>query len=337
MTALTQYARLESTGLWRPDPDSQRRDVIVAFGDATLVISDSQGRALTHWSLPAIERLNGHETPALYGPDLEGLETLEVAEPDMIAALDKIRRTIARSRPRPGRLRLFGVGLSIASVVALGVFWLPGAMVTQTLAVVPPAKRTEIGAMVLGHMQRITGPSCRSPTATEALARLKSRVLGADSNAQIVVLPSDELRSIYLPGGIIAVGRGLIENEEDPAVLAGYLLSAMAQVRVRDPLEGVLTDAGLGTTFRLFTTGEFPAENLAGPSQALLAAPPPTPPADVLLPYFEEAEVPVAPFARALSEDGGDVTGLVSAETAAEGAPVLRDADWVGLQQICGP
>ena len=50
MTALKEYARLESGGLWRADADAQRRDVIVSFGDATLVISDSAERALAHWS-----------------------------------------------------------------------------------------------------------------------------------------------------------------------------------------------------------------------------------------------------------------------------------------------
>ena len=44
MTALKEYARLESTGLWRPDPEAQRREVAISFGDATLVIADSAGR-----------------------------------------------------------------------------------------------------------------------------------------------------------------------------------------------------------------------------------------------------------------------------------------------------
>jgi len=35
MTALDQYVRLESGGLWRADADAQRRDVAVSFGDAT--------------------------------------------------------------------------------------------------------------------------------------------------------------------------------------------------------------------------------------------------------------------------------------------------------------
>ena len=58
MTALPEYQRLECSGLWRDGPGAQRREVIVAFGDATLVIADARSdRALAHWSLPAVLRL----------------------------------------------------------------------------------------------------------------------------------------------------------------------------------------------------------------------------------------------------------------------------------------
>ena len=56
MTALTQYQRLESSGLWREAPDAQRREVIVTFGDASIIITDKNERPLTHWSLAALIR-----------------------------------------------------------------------------------------------------------------------------------------------------------------------------------------------------------------------------------------------------------------------------------------
>ena len=59
MTALKKYQRLECSGLWRETPQDQRREVLVRFGDATLVLSDPKsGEAVSHWSLPAIERIN---------------------------------------------------------------------------------------------------------------------------------------------------------------------------------------------------------------------------------------------------------------------------------------
>jgi len=46
MTALSKYDRLEATGLWRADPEAQRREVIVSIGNATLVIADINDRHL---------------------------------------------------------------------------------------------------------------------------------------------------------------------------------------------------------------------------------------------------------------------------------------------------
>ncbi len=69
MTALKKYQKLESTGLWRESARGQRREVIVNFGEASLVLSDPRSEnALSHWSLPAVERLNPGEMPATLRP-----------------------------------------------------------------------------------------------------------------------------------------------------------------------------------------------------------------------------------------------------------------------------
>mgnify|MGYP006205154343 CR=1 FL=1 len=66
-TALKKYQKLESSGLWREAPELQRREVVVAFGEASLTLSDPRTEAaLSHWSLPAVERINPGELPALY-------------------------------------------------------------------------------------------------------------------------------------------------------------------------------------------------------------------------------------------------------------------------------
>ena len=49
MTAIKEFERLESLGLWRDSKDSQRREVIVSFGESTLVLSDINNRPITHW------------------------------------------------------------------------------------------------------------------------------------------------------------------------------------------------------------------------------------------------------------------------------------------------
>ena len=80
MTALNQYQRLEAIGLWRENPQSEPRDVIVSFGDATLILTDPKSEIpVAHWSLPAVYRLNPGTHPARYSPDgADGDEELQV-------------------------------------------------------------------------------------------------------------------------------------------------------------------------------------------------------------------------------------------------------------------
>jgi len=43
MTALEKYERLEATGLWRETTESQSIEVLVTFGNASLILSDFTG------------------------------------------------------------------------------------------------------------------------------------------------------------------------------------------------------------------------------------------------------------------------------------------------------
>lgn len=337
MTALKEYARLESSGLWRATPDDQRREVGLSFGEATLVITDSANRPLTHWSLPAISRLNPGKMPALFSPDPEGNETVEIDDDLMISAIDEVRKTLARAQPRPGRLRQSVGGLIVLGSVLLGVFWLPDALTRQTLTVVPPIKRSEIGATLLGHLQRLTGTSCRDPLGTQALATLKSRVLGPDAPGQILVLPGGLEQPVYLPGGIILLTEEMVKSTNDPAIIAGHVLASALSRTEADPLEPVLADAGFNTTLRLLTTGEIPTEALQNYATKLVISPPLRAGADVLGPGFETAQVPLAPYAYALDPSGETVIDLIEADRLSnQDLPIiLTDGEWVSLQNIC--
>lgn len=330
MTALDRYVRLESGGLWREEPDAQRRDVVISFGDATLVISDKAGRPLTHWSLPAVTRQNPGERPAIYTPDEDASEAVEIAEDTMIDAIEQVRKALAKARPQPGKLRhLMTVGL-IAITLALAIFWLPGALTRQTLAVVPQPKRVEIGATILGHMQSETGPACREPRASDAAGRFAKRIFGSDTATQIIIVPQLPSGAVAIPGDLIVLDHNLLQGTDDPAVAAGYVLAAHADRVDMDPLEKVLDDAGLAVTFRLLTTGEIPTDILKANANAVATGPWVDRAAGKLGPLFAQAAIPSAPYAA--------VVDIQIPPDEAEGqsqAPILDDADWVSLQNIC--
>lgn len=338
MTALDQFSRLESGGLWRPDPDAQRREVTVSFGEATLVISDSAGRPLTHWSLPAVQRLNSGERPAVFTPASDAVETLEISDDFMIDAMEKVRKTVKRRRSRPGRLRNMGIFAVFAGIVGLGVFWLPNALIREAQSVVPSVKRAEIGATLLGHIQRVTGQTCRSTLGTQALDELHARALGTDAGGQVFVVPSGPDTAVYLPGGMIVMNRDLIEDTEDPAVVAGHIIAAAAQVRVQDPLAALLQEVGIGTTFTLLTTGEIAPDTLRDYAETLFANPPARANDTLMLALFADAEVASTPFAYAIDVTGETTLGLIEADPmkTAQSDPLLSDAEWISLQGICG-
>lgn len=337
MTALTKYQKLECTGLWRNAPDAQRREVVVSFGEASLTMSDPRTElALSHWSLPAVERLNPGEMPALYAPGRDADETLELDDDDMIAALDTVYHALVSAQPHPGRLRnsIFG-GITVL-VLALGIFWMPGALVTHTASVVPPATRAEIGRMAEEDMIRLTGLPCEQPLGVRAAERLAARIFGLEA-PPILVLRDGVTNTSHLPDGRILLSRTLVERQDGPEAVAGYVLEEAARVAAVDPLIPLLDYAGTRATFRLLTTGTLPEDAVEGYADAMLRETPfPVDDAAVLA-GFEAAKISSTPFAYARDRSGESVLGLIEADPYRGGSPtpVLTDEDWVSLQAIC--
>jgi hypothetical protein len=340
-TALQRYQRLEAAALWRPDAEAQRLDVIVSLGEATLTITDTRDRVKAHWSLAAIARANPGGVPALYHPDADPGETLEIAEgeDEMIAAIETLRNAVARQRPRPGRLRLAGMVASLLGVVLVVTLWLPGAARDHALRVVPAVKRVEIGQALLGHVQRVTGPACRTPGGTAALAVLEQRLPPARGRSRLMVVRSGVGEALRLTGGTILVSADLVEDHDTADVVAGAIIAAHLRAETHDPLERLLSDAGLWEVLRLLATGSLSDAALRAHAETLLRAPPAPLPDATLIAGFARWQVRATPYAYARDVTGETVLGLIEADPFARTAdlpPILSDADWLRLQGICG-
>ncbi|MEO0380383.1 MAG: hypothetical protein AAF252_08930 [Pseudomonadota bacterium] len=335
MTALSKYDRLEATGLWRGAPDTQRREVFVSIGDATLVISDLNNRAVTHWSLAAIERGADVDGRTVFHPDGDPGETLEFAptETEMIEAIDTLRQAVARARPKPGRLRWLGAAVSVLAVVSVAVFWLPGALVDHAMRVVPPVKEAEIGAALLVRIERVSGARCRSAQAREALAALAQRT-GA---TRIVIVPGGVREALALPGGTVLLNRSLVEDYEGPDVAAGYALVEEVRSATNPPLRSLLEYTGVRSSVTLLTTGAVPPAALDDFTASQLSRFAPTLPPDTVLPAFAEAGLRSTPYARARDISGEQTLALIEADPMAgkQTEPIMPDRDWLQLQSIC--
>ena len=67
MTALERYVRREAIGVWRERLEAPPREVVVSFGNSTLVLKDLAERPLGHWALAGVTVV-GHDFPATSMP-----------------------------------------------------------------------------------------------------------------------------------------------------------------------------------------------------------------------------------------------------------------------------
>lgn len=344
MTALDQYRRLEGPGLWTASGEDQRRDVVVSFGEATLVISDSRSMiVLSHWSLPAVIRLNPGKRPALYSPEGDGGEVLELDDDWLIDALKVVQAALSPPRSLMARLRrpIFAA-LSLGVLVAAALI-VPPALVQHTASVVPMAKRVEL-ADRMRHDLALTGArECLSPYGGPAIASLQRRLF--QTPAQIIVmrgLPVDQPRVQHVLGRLFIVDARLLDEADSPEALAGALLLAAQRNADDDPLHPLLTYAGAVATFRLLTSAEMPANAMSGYSEAVLRASLTVPDPEDVLERFARAELSTRPLVDnpfpldpALEQIGA---ALREGDPMAGEPPMsalLTDGQWVSLMNIC--
>ena len=333
MTVLAEYQRLEAEGIWRPAPDAQRRGVIVSIGDATITIAAPNGTALTHWSLPAMRRLDVGEERAVYAPGEDAAETLEINDPEMVAALDRVLGSI-RKRPAASRWAQRGVTLSVlAAVTAMAVFWLPGAITAYTASLVPAGARAQIGAAILEETRRVTGAPCSSPSGNRALTLLTERLFPT-GGTRLVVLGSTLAGTENLPGGVILISHTLVEDYETPDVLAGHLVAETVRRDTRDPLARLLAAVPFRASLALLSTGRLRETDLARMAEWVVAAPSEPVAPDALVGPMLEAGVAPGAYARAV-DISGETTGVLRSAVPENVRPVLEDTDWIALQRIC--
>ena len=334
VTVLAEYQRLEAEGVWRADEDAQRRDVIVSIGEATLTLTDLNEIALTHWSLPAIRRQNPGTRPAIYAPGNDASETLEIADGEMIDAVEKVLRAVRKQGRHPGRLRAMIYGGAAAACIVLGTFWLPDALASYISNIIPEATRASIGTQLSADIERLTGRHCEDPSGSLALDQLKSRLF-PNEDVIVFVLPSALATTQHLPGGTILASHKLVEDFETAEVFAGYLIAENQRRKSADPFERLLQDAGLRAAFGLLTTGDLSIDVLRGHAETLVANEPRSLTAEELATAFATSEIKPDDYVKAAAPSEDVSAALIGVGATIPSAPLLTDSAWIALQQIC--
>ncbi len=330
MTALKKFERLESLGLWKKTQTSQKKEVIVSFGDASLVLSDSHDTPLSHWALDAIEIRAIDDERVIYTPDRDGFETLEISDPTMNYAINKLCKAIHKPKSQRGRIRLLSTGLIIVLFSLLAFFWLPGALADYATRVVSDAKAREIGAKLMPYITQYSGQPCRLDVTDPIIRKLEKRLV-EDSRNTVFIVDLGARYSIHLPGRLILANRSLVENFPEPEVLSGFVLMEKALQDKAPALRSLFLQAGTIATLSFLVSGTIDDKILANYAKNRMAKPMILPDAKILLKRFKAADISSTPFARVLNnrvlENGDPVKG--------EYQPILTDPEWLELQSIC--
>jgi len=335
MTALEQFERLESLGLWRDVDVSQRVEVVVSFGKASLVLSDKNDRPLTHWSLAAVEEISNDDGTVIYTPDKAGNEILEISDDIMIDAIARIRATIKRPYRNRGRIRLLSAAFTAVCLLVLTVFWLPEALAQYAANAVSPAKAREIGAQMMPMVSKQFGAPCKSPNAGHVIRKLENRLLQSQSTA-IFISDLGARYSAHLPGDIILANRILVEEFTSPEVLSGFVLVEKTLSEQTPPLKALFLSAGSWNTLRFLVQGQLNIKALERFAHEHLNGAVIRPRYSELLMHFELAKIPSTPLAETWDSNLTTTQELVDGDpypTAYD--PILTDTEWLMLQQIC--
>lgn len=302
MTALERYARLEALGTWRECQGREPREVVVCFGQATLVLTDLSDRPLGHWALAGVQAVAHAPGTVTYAMAADG-ETLDIHDREMNAAIAAVAR-ISPPAPRPCAHRwrrafwpTLIAALAIAALLAL--LALPDAIRAQAARMIPPAQARAFGERMLLGLLDAYGPLCAEPEGERALARLGARIR-PDTPLDLRVLDLRGTPVARLPGEIVLIDRSFLARAGAAEELAARITQALP--RQPRPVERLVHNAGLLDAVRYIFTGTLGDPALARAAEAALVAQP------------RDAAVPAPGPAR----------------------PTLSDQDRVALEGVCG-
>lgn len=270
MTALDEFQKLEATGLYTPAGGGQRLDVWLSIGSATLIVTDRAERVLTHWSLAAIERRNPSGLPARFAPDAGSDEELEIMDETFVTALEKVRRAVEATRPKPGLLRGRMTAGAILLVLGAALVWLPDALTRTAARSMPQAARVALDGRLLQMVTRLTGPACDMDQGQAALDVLTDR-LAPNGPRKARVLPDPFDGVTELPGGLTMIGASVVAAADSPAALSSAISAAHGAAAGDDPLFALLDRAGLSATLALLIQGEISDEALTAEARRLVS------------------------------------------------------------------
>ncbi len=295
---------------------------------------------------------------------------LTLDDADMISILTRLcpdlkRRDVAAGT---GRKVVTRIGLAVGAV-ALMIFVILPALASTLAILIPIEREVAYGKTVVNQMERflgsktIGGLACTNPDGVAALGAMTDRLTSAaelNYDLSIGVFDHKMINAFAAPGGQIVIMRGLIEKAKTPDEVAAVLAHEIGHVEARDTTRNALRAAGSAGLLAL-VLGDF-----AGGSAVVVVAE-----YTLNASYTREAEAAADVFAlNMLEASQTDAEALATffdslagvertlpdlpvylsshpetidrasaarefAQSQGRTTPILTDAQWADLQDIC--
>ena len=252
---------------------SARHDVTVTLGASALQIHASDGHMLAEWLYAELEPISSPQGLLRIGRiDNPVLARLDVRDSTLAAAIDDLSVPIDRSGRTERRGRRKVVFWSLAATVSLllvAIFGVPE-IASRLTPLVPYAAEIRLGAAVDAQVRSIldksgAGPRfvCGSGEAEQAgraafdkmFAKLE-QAAGQPIPLRVLVVRSEDVNAVTLPGGTIYVFHGLIDKAENADEVAGVIAHELGHVAHRDGTRTVLQHGAMSLLFGLLL-GDF--------------------------------------------------------------------------------
>ncbi|MEM6971821.1 MAG: M48 family metallopeptidase [Pseudomonadota bacterium] len=371
MTASPEHDTLEGVGRYFDGESARSQEVIIGFGKRSIVIFQHGDQAIAHWPLGALRATRGGgigELTLMPGHDSD--EQLVIDDPTMIGIIKKVCPDLYR-KPRGGagmRKAVVWAGLASGSVAAI-IFVLIPAMAVQLAPLIPYERERAMGdatmeqlSTIMARGSRFDDGICDGPRGLAALEKMTARLephSNIDRPIQVDVIDASIPNAFAAPGGRMALTRGLLSMAETPEEVAGVLAHEMGHDLHRDPMVGLLRQAGSTGVLSMLIGDVVGAGIFATVGDAAIYASysqmQERRADDEAIRILQEAELPTRPFGEffeRLREESGETPSVLqflsthptsqsraekvlSLEDRTNYTPVLTDSEWVALQNVC--
>ena len=241
MTALDKYTRLESTAIWIESDKKPEKEVIVAFGKKTLIISDNNDNPFTHWSLTSTRIISRNENGVIFSPDPEGIEKLVVKDVEMINSMEIfISNTNSHKKNFYPLIVLIP---TLAVLIFIGIYWKD--LKIYFIPFISNAQEKQITRTAFEDHKKNYGPICNSVSGKKAIDELLVSLSKAYKNINILVLSNQTVDIIHFPSGTLMISKNFLNKTRNSYELVSILSQVNFEKTKRIPLKKVIEQNSL--------------------------------------------------------------------------------------------